>query len=558
MSNLNFVKRFVLCLVLLSGILYVLMMAFLFFNLSTTTSEYSVGGVAAPHQFFYNFTHDRPFQSSLYASKGAGASVGFSYNPFAYIHIYVIHVYLTPFFFAPLWNLWPNLYWLYGLIFLVNYAGMAFFTWKIIKYLSPNSFKIKTAAAIGFLMFCGFLFVFQYKAQLLLFGAPFIMAAYYFLLTRQRSMFFVSMMLLCLISEDAAMVVVTFALYIYFFERGARAYAYVAGSFAIVYLAVVLLIVQPAARHDLVLTALATTIVVLKHIQNFFPPDLGKLIFEYLPVLLFLPAFGIVCLLFGKPKVSWVQVGGLVLIPPLPHWGECAVVGSGHHLMPVIVFMFAAFVLVLGRTPDIQPNGYTFSRQKAALLLGLSAIFLLGNLRFSSYNLPDQIRMPIYKLLGNREMMLKMEQNFAERRGNRRVIEVVERVPKENSLVFLTNCSVEGFITGRSDIWKFPDYYDSADYLVIQPNAHQAFFSFPTKGYRSFREALAEGRVATSDDAVISAEMTKAIVRYLVAEAKSHRVAVEEPEVILLERIKKHPINIPSTTIGFGWIQNVF
>lgn len=547
-------RRFVVGLAVLSGLFFAVMLSLFFYGLATTTSEYSVGGVAAPHQFFHNFLYGRTFQTSLYASKLAGASVGFSHNPYAYIHTYVIHVYLTPFLFAPVWNLWPNLYWLYGLVFLVNYAGMVLFAWKTLEHLSPQSFKIKTVTATALLLAGGFLATFQEKAQLMLFGGPFLLAAFYFLLTRRKVWFFAAMVLTCLTSEDLAMVAVTFSLYIFLFERKAKSYALLGGLFAVVYLVIVLFFIQPAARSELVLTNSTTTVVVFEKIREFFPPDIGLLLISFAPALFFFPAFGIVCLLFGKPDVSWWRVGGLVFLAPLPHWGQTAIVGAAHHMAPVILFVFAAFVLVLGKTPDRIPHGIPLPRKTAAFLLAITAFFLLGSFRILAGNLPDFIIVPIYKLAGREEKAQKLEQGFAEKEGNRRVLEVVDSIPKESSLVFLTNSSVEGFIAGRSDLWKFPDYYDVADFLVIQPNANQSFFSLPSGDGLNFPQALAGGKDAELDDAHISEEAANAIIHHLVSEKKSHRLVLQESNVVLLERIEKKPVYSSPSTLGLGWV----
>ena len=533
------------------------MLAFFFFNLGTTTSQYSIGGVTAPYQFFHNFMNGRMFQTSLFASQSTGGSIGFSHNPYAYLHTYAIHVYLTPYLFVPMWSVWPNLPWLYGVVFLVNYGAMALFAWKTLSYLSPQSFRIKLLAAIGLLMASGFLFTFQQNAQLLMFSGPFALAAFYFLLTRQRAKFLLSLMLLCLTSEDAAMVAVTLCVYIYLFEKDARSYALQGGALAVAYLALVLLVIQPAARSELVLTGSTTTMVVLKHILNFDPSAIGMLLIGFAPVLFFLPAFGIAYLLFGKPDASWIQIAALVLIAPLPHWGESAIVGASHHLMPVVVFTFAAFILMLGRTADIQSNA-ALSGKKAALLLCVSAIFVAGSCRVMISNLPEQILLPLYKLAGKSQRVQQLEGSVVEQRSNRKLIAAVEKLPRNNSLVYLTNSSVEGFIAGRSDIWKFPDNYDLADYLVIQPNARQSFYSVVVKENQSLAETLATGKYVDFDDAYIPAEFAKAIVRDLVGEKRSHRVMVDEPEVVLLERIERHQMYSPPSTIGLGWVPNVF
>ncbi len=484
--------------------------------------------------------------------------MGFSHNPYAYLHTYVIHVNLTPFLFAPLWSLWPNLTWLYGVVFLVNYCAMALFAWKILRFLSPQSFRIKMLAAIGLLMASGFLFTFQQNAQPLMFGGPFVLAACYFLFTRKRLGFLVSLMLWCLISEDAAMVAVTFCFYIFLFEKDARSYAIQGGALAIIYLALVLLVIQPAARSELVLTGSTTTMVVLRHVLNFDPSAIGGLLIGFAPVLFFLPAFGIAYLLFGKPNISWVQIAALALIAPLPHWGQSAVVGATHHLMPVVVFTFAAFILMLGRTADIHPSAVVLSRKKSAILLCASAIFAAGSFRVMISNLPEPVLLPLYKLAGKTKKAQQIEGSAEDERSNRKLIAAVETIPKTRSIGYLTNSSVEGFIAGRSDIWKFPDYYDLTDYLIIQTNARRSFYSAEAKENQSLSVTLAKGKYVDFYDATtIKAEFAKAIIRDLVDEKKSHRVMVDDPDLVLLERIERRQMYTSPTTIDFGWVSNV-
>lgn len=534
-----------------------LVLAGFFANLSSTISDYSAGGISWTHQVFYNVMHGRPLQSSLFASKKAGESVGFGFNPYPYIHTYVIHVSVTPYAFAPLWSLWPILHWLYGMVFLVNYIGMPVFGWLILRYLSPNSAARKTLLTVALLLGSGFLFTIQQKAQLLLFCGPLILAAYYFLLTRRRVPFVITVALLCMISEDAAMVVATFALYVWLFEPEARWYAYTAGGLSIVYLALVLLVIQPAARRELLLTEPMTAVLVIKKLKSIGVGQLHGMLDRFLPVLLFLPAFLLVPLLFGRPRVAAGQLAGLVLLAPLPHWGETFVVGAAHHLMPVVAFTFLAVVVALGRTPDAPAGRAGLSRGRATMLLAVAAAFVVGNLRVVGNDLPNHLRPPLYRLLGKREAAARLERSFAEESGNRRVIEVVEAIPGRQSLVFLTNSSVEGFIAGRSDIWKFPDYYDVADFLVLQRNAHQAFFWFPAPGNGDLGGALAAGRYDDHDAATVSEGMVRAVIRRLAVELKSHRVVVDDPSVVLLERIEKRTIPVPPTTVGLGWLRNV-
>jgi hypothetical protein len=121
----------------------------------------------------------------------------------------------------------------------------------------------------------------------------------------------------------------------------------------------------------------------------------------------------------------------------------------------------------------------------------------------------------------------------------------------------LTNSTVEGFIAGRSDLWQFPYHYDEADFLVLQRNAHQSFFSFPPPRDGDLPAALGQGRFADEDDAVIATGMVQAVMDHLLMKAKTHRLVMDEPDVVLLERIQKQPFVVPSSTVGFGWIRGL-
>ena len=536
----------------LASVFSLVMMLFFFINLNSFSSDYTAGGVTATVQFFYNFLSDRPFQTSLYAID---QGLGF-HNPYAYLNTYAIHVNVMPFLFAPIWNLWPNLTWLNGMVFLVNYASMAFFAWKTLQFLSPGSYKIKALAAIGLAFSSGFLFTFQQNAQFLLFATPFMLAAYYFLVTRQKPMFMVSMLLLCLISEDAAMVALTFSSYIFLFERDARKFAYWGGAISITYLAIALFIVQPAARAELELTSSTTALVVINHILT-FKPDFGVILIGLAPALFFLPAFFIAVIMFGNPQLPWIRIEGLVLLAPLPHWGESVVVGASHHLIPVLCFLYAGFVTVIGKTPDSATATQEFSKQKALLVLGLTALFLAGTLRILISNVPENLLPPVYDLVGKHEKARKIEQGIEYRLLNRRVVEAVRQIPKGNSLTFLTNSAVAGYIADRSDIWPFPYYFDVVDYLVLQPGVSQSFYSFPQMDNQDLKASVGQGKFSSANDLTISPDSVRAIVRHLVENEKTHRIALEEPGLVLLERIEKKPLYIPPSTLGFGWIHNV-
>ena len=221
------------------------------------------------------------------------------------------------------------------------------------------------------------------------------------------------------------------------------------------------------------------------------------------------------------------------------------------------MFVFAAFVTVLGRTPDAVPGAVTFAGRKAIFVLGVTAIFWAASVRILANNLPEEIVRPLYNMASMHDKVRKLDQKVLDRAGNQRVLEVVRGIPKANSLVFLTNSAIGGIIADRSDIWPFPHYYDAADYLVMQPGVRQSWFSFSTSDSQNFKESLAKGRSTIASEAVIHAESVKATVRHLVVDEKTHRLVVDEPGVVLLERLRKRSLYAPSSTVGFGWIHNI-
>ena len=524
-----------------------------FSNLHTTIADSSTGGAAWPMQLFHNVLHGRPLQSSLYASLLAGLSVGFSHNPHAYIHAFVVHVNLTPYLLAPLWNLHPTLWWLYALVLLVNYVGWSYFAWKILRLLSPASAASKTALAIALLLSSGFFFTLQQKAQLLLFSGPLILAAYDSLLRRRPGWFLASIGLLCLISEDAAVLAGTFALYLILFEPAYRKPAAWAGALSLGYLAVLLFIVQPAARAELTLLAPTNMEFVLRHVTLANVKDLP---IQLLPAWGFLPAFAIAILLFGRPTIRLRQLAGLLVVAPLAHWGEIVLVSAGHHLMPVISCLFLALILVLGSCPDVPTSSRLLSRRQIVTGLLCTGLFILLTLRAVATNMPAQIRPAAYRLAGKPEAARALEQQAKEIASNRRVLDVIRTIPPDRSLVFLINSSLEGFIAGRSDLWKFPDYYDVADFLVVQRDARHAFFAFTPSPGLALPTVIRQGHVDLFDATSVTDGMVQALIEGLVHRAKTHRIRRDGPHVVVLERLTRHPAVVPPTTVGFGWMRN--
>ena len=550
----KFARRYAICIMIFSIFFLGCLLSFFAYNLNTGSSDYSANGVMQTLQLFYNIFNERSFQTSIYATE---KELGF-HNPYAYLHNFAIHVNFVPMLLSPIWRIWPSITWLYGLFFLVNYVSISIFTWFTLKYLSPHTFKIKASLALGLVFCSGFFFTFEQNAQFLLLCSPFIYAACYFLITRKLLPFIASLMLLSLVSEDAAMVSVTFSLYVFLFERNAKRFAYVGGLLSCVYLFLVLFVIQPAARAELEVTNSTTTAIVISHILN-FKFDIAFITLGFAPFLFFLPAFFIAYLLFGKTEASWVKLSGLIFLAPLPHWGECAIVGATHHLMPVIAFTYVAFVIALGRTSDIFSNVTTISNKKVFYVYALTVFFLIGSIRLLGSNLPDSVLPPIYRLVGKLEKAERIEQRFADIEVNQRVIKLVSQIPKEKSLVFLTNISIGGFVANRSNVWQFPDMFGETDYLLLQTEAaifDNRLLSIPTDNL-FIKEWFNKGKLLEVDSKRLPKEWLNLLIEHLVKKEKSYRIMVDEPGVVLLERINMNPIYIPPSTLGFGWLDNV-
>jgi hypothetical protein len=556
------IKGLVYSMFIFSIVFFMTMVIFFFLEIATGTSPYTAGGIAAPIQLYYNLLHGYYFNTSLFASELTGQSVGFTNNPFSYLHIFAIHTYISSFVFAPLWNLWPNVYGMYGLVLCINYFSLICFTILILRKWSPNNYKVKTLLALTLLFSSGFLFTFQQNAQLLLFSTPFILGAVYFLWIDKKLYFSLCIVFLSLVSEDAALVVLTFSIYIYFFEHNRRWYAITAGIFSLVYLVCVLLIVQPAARYYLGYAELNTALVVFRYIFDFSWSSFLERIWGLAPALIFIISFPIVGMIFPKAAIPWKKVFAIAILAPLPHWGESVVVGASHHLSPVVVFMYVALIMALGAIKD-KPTLGSFTPKNAFLTILLFVMFSTCNLRVLISNVPAALLKPLYTALGFKERVEKINDRLAEEPKNRSVIKIAGTIPRDRSLVYLTNSSIEGFIADRTHIWKFPDYLEQADYILIQPEGRHSFFDGKKAGGSLRYGDLINPRAAelyfsSSDRGVITNEVVATIRSELVNARKLYRIAVDNDDVVLLERIIMLPSPIPPpSTLGFDWLSKI-
>lgn len=500
-------------------------------------------------QLFFNWLHDRPNQTSLFATAATGASVGFSHNPSAFLNVAAIHVYLTPYLFAYPWALNPTPSFLYAVLFAWNLGGLGVCAWLLVRDREDAGNRI--AFLLAALLASGFLNVLNQMAQLLMFAGPLFALLYVFIRKNRSLEFFTTLVAVCLVSEDAAMAAMLFGVYTAIFEKGSRRSGLAAVAAASLYILFVLLIIQPAARAQLTPTASNTTEFVLSKLRSIDASVLLRNAFSALPVLSFLPVFGAASVFFGTPsRRSLVRIAGLALIPPFAHWGESIVVGGAHHMHPPFVFLFLALAAWLEESPAAAKDA---TRPQLSAFAGWCALFLVGSMRANAGNLPAKLKLPLYELAGQKEKAAALERSLSgEAKSNRAVIAAGRTIPKSASLVYWTNNRVAGFLADRSAVWQFPDLFDRADFLLIQRDAIDLVYAFDASATSDLRHAIQQGSSDARNIPMRSSER-EAVIGLLVKSEKLYRVAYEDEHAVLLERTAKETLAVPSETIGFGW-----
>jgi len=487
-----------------------------------------------------------------------GSNMGYIGNPYAFINTHAIHVHYTPFLFSFLWALHPTLSALYGLIFIWNLAGGILFTWLIIKKLSPDDYRVKASVAIAALLGSGLLSVLKTLAQPLLYAGPFCLAAYYCLLGKRRFLFFLNVVLLCLVSEDAAMVAVTFGAYILFFEPESRSFAVDCLAFSVPYLLLALFVVQPAARAELIVSEGTTALAIVKYIFRMTLPVFLGNIKSMIPIFTLLPAFFISGAIFGLPEGRRLRaVAAMALLPALPHWGECVVVGGAHHTHPPFVFLYLALLLMIGWAPPVGKEWA--ARRVSAATAAATALFFLFSFRSMANNLPHSLQPPLYRLIGQPAKAEALERSMmmGEEKSNRAVISAARSLPPEASLVFWTNNRVAGFLVARPAVWEFPEHFDQADYLLIQKDATDLGYVIDPAPWPTLRERMKVVMREDQRNVAMTPVLWKTVADALLREG-THKIAVENEHILLLQR--KTPYEFPNspTTSGFGWTHNLF
>lgn len=517
----------------------------------STASPWTGSGFVWTVQVFHNFLHGRPFQSSLYAvSLAGGTDVGFIGNPYGFINTNVIHVNWTPYLFAPLWGLRPTPAWLYGIQTLWSLAFSGFFAAAILRRLDPKGWRPKAAVALAVLVSSGLLSIINQMGQLLVFAGPLMLAVYHAALTRRRAWFSFWFVALCFVSEDATMVGLTLALYFVVFEPENRRDGAWAAAFAFVYLAFQLAILQPAARAELsTISSSTATFIMAMTFRLRLQPLIQNLI-SLLPALTLLPAFGLAGALFGVPeRAVWPRVIALAVLPALPHWGESVVVGGGHHLFPPYFGLYLALLVLLGR------GAAGAMRPRAALLW--AAAFALVSLRALAGNMPPEMKLPILRRLRPAQAEGLARSLAHEKASNLSLLAAARAVPIEDSLCYLGNNRVQGYLAARSDLWTFPSYYTDTRWFLIQKDANDSNIIVAPRPGETLEALAARTKEGHLHEVPLPPEMSALIRRTLVDVEKTHRIASEDAHVLLLENLRPRTPVGPPTTYGFGWVRNI-
>lgn len=356
---------------------------------------------------------------------------------------------------------------------------------------------------------------------------------------------------MCLVTEDAAMVAVAFGAYLFLFEPERRRDGAAAAAVAVAYLAVVLGVIQPAARAELTLSSGTTTALIVGKLFHLQPRVLFENLKSLLPALTVLPALGLAAALFEAPDAAgWARLAALAALAALPHWGESVVVGGAHHLIPPFWACYLALLSLLGGARRES----RFGPGAAAWLVVYAAL----SVRALAGNMPSEVKLPLLRLVRPVQAAALAKSLAGERASNTAVSELAHSLPAADSLCFLGNVRATGFVFDRSDAWEFPDQCGRVRFVLVQKDAIDVNFVLHPAAGESLSAALVRvTRKENAREVPLDPAVTALLRSEWVDKARTHRVAREDEHVLLLENLAPNPPASPATTVGFGWTANV-
>ncbi|MBF0319642.1 MAG: hypothetical protein HQL01_07565 [Nitrospirae bacterium] len=539
---------------------------YFFLQLNSTVSVFSAGDITVYLQSYFNFYNGRPFQNTT-DTEFAGQFI----NNYPYLSILVWHSYfLTSVFISAIYYLFPDINTMFLIYILFDYAGIAYFTYKILKKLSNVDYKLKVLLSISIFAISGYLRIVLANGTPSQIVGPFILAAYYYLIDNKKIPFIITTILICLIQDDFTLFIITFVIYIIIFEKPYRSYVYFPMIFAIIYFGIWNIVLQPAIRSDLVnlyssqlssrLSSIniGTIITILKT-----PLRLTVAIFA--PALLYVFTIFILYFSFDRlKKVNWVKMIGLALIAPCIHLMYGIYTYADRHLAIVFTIYYLMLVLIIG---NINFNYKKTTYLPLYLYLtGVLFAFTIINFLYLG-GLPYTMEKHTYwadkieNYLKGYGIVFQIKKSNIEKERvtNKYTIAAINNIPLHNSIVYWTNDTVEGFIVNRNDIWRFPMYYDVADYLIIQKDSTASIYPAKTKDDINYKKPGAQDKHAINfaRDWTIPKALVDEIKEDLVVKQKTHIVRYDGEHILIIERLNKYKFFMPPSSLGFGWIKNI-
>lgn len=504
-----------------------------FQNLSTALTDYSWGDASYITQAFYNFTVGHPFQTSLYHNPGHGVIE----NSAPYANQAAIHINLTPFLFVPFFALRPDVYGLYALTTILVMLSALVAVLDLLRRSPspPGDVSVRRMIALALLLSSSLFRLAHYKGHWLLFATPFFLCMDAAARRKNIPAYLGAAALTALVGEDSAMLVMSYASYLWLCDRDFRRPAAVAAAGAAAVLAVMVFVLMPAARYEMVqensshmLYILSDPWTMLAGVEDF--PIWARI------ALIFVPALAALRLALNPgPRSSDRRLLALVLIAPASHWLMTLLSYGAHHLVPPLLCMVLAASLLL---TDGTSAWSVAPRRKAALACAsLYAVLSLWNV---SKDLPER-RSP-----GAR----------AESAANRAFIAEVRRlVPRDATLVIWADQAVEAFLADRTSLWRFPEFYADADYLAIEPGAQKSWLGNPPSDRLSMRETAAAPH--WTDLSPIPPASAALIKQELVDRSATHTTVLDVSSVLLLKRKVRKPFLVPASSLGFGYFRHL-
>ncbi|MFI5348072.1 MAG: DUF2079 domain-containing protein [Elusimicrobiota bacterium] len=524
---------------------------FCFGELNSTLSDISGGDCAWTHQIFYNVLHGRPFQTSVYRVDGGGVED----NRFAYAHDFAIQTNLTIYLFAPFYALRQTLGTLYGLIFILNYLGIAFWTWKILTKSKTRDPGRKTLLALsGMLLSCGFFWTIGYQIHPLLFAGPFFFGLYYFLIAGSDAGYYLMLALICLISEDASLFMISWSGYLFLFHPNHRRKAVITGLASAAWVVFCIKLIQPAARHSMMLSSASLVTHGLNMILHPLRPGYVRAnLMELLrSIAVFSPMLAASALLFNKKPFRLLAPAlGLVLLAPASHWVITLWTGGGEHWMPIMLGLLLLNVVLMCPEDGGKPfpaSAADVPKAPAWCLAIFVAVNAAGLHWVPLKNFARRTVLP-------RVLHYRVEDLAAQAAHNRKVVDYIRTIPKDKSVTFWINQNLTGYVADRSDFWWFPAYFAEADFLVMDRQMPERTYDYSPDGISPTREQEAVLKRLADSDGIFHGAARAGLSDYLVNTTKTYRILVDDQDLLVLRRTDSARIPVPAETLGLGFVK---